>query len=88
MKSRNNFVNEKYICTIYCIAQNFDGGDFDGYQLFKYLTENILTDAFCLSLFTCNCCIVFKQFDGLNFGGLVGKCQNVNFPLSKFCAIR
>ena len=42
----------------------------------------------CLSPYTCKCCIVFKQFDGLNFDGLAGnqKCQN--FSPSKFCAIR
>ena len=39
----------------YRIAQNFDGGNFDGYWLFKYLTENILTDGDCLSLYTCKC---------------------------------
>ena len=37
---------------------------------------------------TCKCCIVFKQFDGLNFDGLAGKHQKChNFPPSKFCAI-
>ena len=55
------------------------GGNFDGYQLFKYLTENILTGALCLSLYTCKRCIVFKQFDGLNFDGLVGKHQKRQF---------
>ena len=29
----------------YRIAQNFDGGNFDGYLLLKYLTESILMDA-------------------------------------------
>ena len=38
--------------------------------------ENILMDGHCLSLYTCKCCIVFKQFDKLNFDGLAGKCQN------------
>ena len=42
--------------------------------------ENILTDGHCLSPYTCKCCIVFKQFDGLNFDGL--KCQN--FPHQNF----
>ena len=37
--------------------------------------ENILTDGHCLSPYTCKCCIVFKQFDGLNFDGLTGKYQ-------------
>ena len=32
----------------YHIAGNFDGGNFDGYRLFKYLTETILMDAHCL----------------------------------------
>ena len=74
----------------YHIAQNFDGGKiFDGYRLFKYLMENILTDGHCLSPYTCKCCIVIKQFDGLNFDGLAGKHQKrQNFPPSKFCAIR
>ena len=37
---------------------------------FKYLMENILTDGYCLSPYTCKCCTVFKQFDGLDFDGL------------------
>ena len=61
------------------IVQNFDGGNFDGYRLFKYLMENILTDGHC------NCCIVFEQFDGLNFDCLAGKRQKrQNFPPSNF----
>ena len=55
------------------------GENFDGYRLFKYLMENILTDGHCLSPYTCKCCIDYKQFDGLNFDGLAGKrqkCQN------------
>ena len=69
----------------YCIVQNFDRGIFDGYWLSKYLTENILTDSHCLSPYTCKCCIVFKQFDRLNFDSLAGKHQKCrNFPLSKF----
>ena len=60
------------------------GETFDGYWLFKYLT-----DGHCLSPYTCKCCIVFKQFDGLNFDGLAGKRQKrQNFPPSKFCAIQ
>ena len=52
------------------------------------MTENILTDGHLLSAYTCKCCIVLKQFDGLNYDGLAGKCQKrQNFPLSKFCAI-
>ena len=35
-------------------------GNFDGYWLFKYLMENILTDGYCLSPYTCKCYIVFK----------------------------
>ena len=67
----------------YRIAQNFDG-----YWLFKYLTENILTDGDCLSPYTCKRPIVFKQFDGLNFDGLAGKHQKCqNFPPSKVCVI-
>ena len=56
--------------------QNFDGGNYDGYWLFKYLMENILMDGHYLSPYTCKCCIVFKQFDGLNFDGPAGKHQN------------
>ena len=59
-------------------------GNFDGYWLFKYLTENILIDGYCLSPYTCKCCIIFKQLDRLNFDGLVGKHQKCqNFPLSQ-----
>ena len=48
-------------------------------------SSNILTDGYCLSPYTCKCCIVFKQFDRLNFDGLAGKHQKrQNFPLSKF----
>ena len=66
----------------YCIAQNFDGGNFDGYWLFKYLTESILTDVYCLSPYNCKHSTVFKQFDGLNFDGLAGMCQkHQNFAL-------
>ena len=57
---------------VYRIVQNIDGGNFDGYWLFKYLTENILMDGHCLSPYTCKLCIVFKQFDWLNFDGLAG----------------
>ena len=53
------------------------GGNFDGYWLFKYFSENILTDGHYLSPYTCKCCIVFKQFDKLNFDGLAGSVQNV-----------
>ena len=52
------------------------GGNFDRYQLFKYLIENILTDGHCLSPYTCKRCIVFKQLDGLNFDSSAGKHQN------------
>ena len=69
----------------YCIAQNFNGGNFDGYWLFKYLTENILTDDHCLSPYTYKHCIVFKQYDRLNFDSLAGKHQKrQKFPQSKF----
>ena len=51
--------------------------------------ENILTDGYCLSPYTCKCCTVLKQFKGLNFDGLAGKCQKgQNFPRSKFSFIR
>ena len=65
------------------------GGNFDGYSLFKYLTGNILMDGHCLSPYTHKRCIVFKQFDGLNFDGLARKRQrHQNFPPSNFCTIR
>ena len=52
-------------------------------------SSNISTDGHCLSPYTCKHCIVYEQFDGLNFDGLAGKHQKrQNFPLSKFCAIR
>ena len=61
----------------YCIAQNFDRGILTD----TYLTENILTDGHCLSPYTCKRCIVFKQFDELNFDGLAGKRQRCQgFP--------
>ena len=45
-------------------------------------------DGHCLSPYTCKRCIVFKQFDGLNFDGLAGKPSKTSkLPLSKFCAI-
>ena len=50
---------------------------------------NILMDRYRLSPYTCKCCTVLKQFDGLNCDGLAQKCQKrQNFPLSKFCAIQ
>ena len=62
---------------IYLIGQNFDG-----YWLFKHLTENILKDGHYLSPHTCKHCIVFKQFNELNFDGLAGKHQKYqNFAL-------
>ena len=64
------------------------GGNFDEQLLFKYLTENILTDGHCLLPYTCKHCVVFKQFDGLTFDGLAGSClKRQNFPPAKFCAI-
>ena len=38
--------------------------------------ENILTDGYCLSPYTCQRCTVFKQFDELNFDGPAQKHQN------------
>ena len=70
---------------IYHIAQNFDRGNFDRYWLFKYLTENILRDDHCRSPCTCKRCIIFEQFDGLNFDGPAGKYQKrQNFPHHNF----
>ena len=57
------------------------GGNFDGYWVFKDLTENILTDAQCLLPYISKCCIVFKQFDRLNFDSLtVESIKNIKFP--------
>ena len=36
---------------------------------------NIITDGHCLSPYTYKRCIVFKQFDGLNFDRPTEKCQ-------------
>ena len=42
-------------------------------------------DGHSLSPYTCKCSIVFKQFDGLYFGGLAGKCQKCqNSPHHNF----
>ena len=39
-------------------------------------------DGHCLSPYTCKCCAVFKQFDGLNFDGPADKHQkHQNFPI-------
>ena len=66
-------------------STKFDEANFNGYWLFKYLTEIILTDGHCLSPYTYKRCIVFKQFDGLNFDGLAGKRQKrQNFPCQNF----
>ena len=47
--------------------------------------ENILTDGHCPLLYTCKCCIVFKQFDRLKFDRLAGKHQKrQNFPRQNF----
>ena len=77
----------KQLCTVlkYRTVHNFDRGNFDGYRLFKYYTENILMDGYCLSPYTCKCCIVFKKFDRLNFDGLAQKCQKrQNSPCQNF----
>ena len=68
------------------MAQNFDWGEtLTDTDSSKYLMENILTDGHCLSPYTCKRCIVFKQFDGLNFDGLDGKRQKCqNFPNQNF----
>ena len=53
------------------------------------MTENILTVGQCLSPYTCKCCIVFKQFDGLNFDGvyIAGKCQNSPVKVLRFTVV-
>ena len=44
-------------------------------------------DGYCILPYTCKCCTVLKQFDGLNFDGLAGKSKTSkfypgqNFPL-------
>ena len=61
------------------------GGNFDRYRLFKYLTENILTDGHYLLPCICKRCNVFKIFDGLKFDSLAGKRQKrQNFPCQNF----
>ena len=45
------------------------------YRRIVPLMENILMDGHCLSLYACKHCIVFKQFDRLNFDGLAQKHQ-------------
>ena len=43
-----------------------------------------MMDDYCLSRYTCKCCTIFKQFDGLNFDGLAGKHRKrQNFPRQK-----
>ena len=39
------------------------------------MTLQYFMDGYCLSPYTCKHCIVFKQFDELNFDGLAGKHQ-------------
>ena len=70
----------------YCIEQILMGKILtDTAWLFKYLMEHILTDDYCLSPYTCKSCTVLKQFDGLNFDGLVRKRQKrQNFPCQNF----
>ena len=66
-------------------SKKIDRRNFDGYWLFKYLTENTVMDGYCLSPYTCKCCIVFKQFHGLNFDNLAGKHpKHQNFPHQNF----
>ena len=53
----------------YRIAPNFDGGNVDGYRLFKkyiymYLMKNILTVGHYLSPYNCKHCIVFNKLMG------------------------
>ena len=69
---------------LYHIEQNSDGGKIHGYWVFKYLMENILTDAHCLSPYISKRCIVFKQFDSL----AVKYQKHQNFLPSKFCTIQ
>ena len=65
--------------------QNFDGEILTDTDSSKYLTETILTDGYRLSPYTCKRCTVLKQFDRLNFGNLVRKCQKrQNFPRQNF----
>ena len=47
--------------------------------------ENILMDGHCCSTCTCECSVIFKQFDGLNFDGQAGKHQKrQTFPHQNF----
>ena len=42
-------------------------------------------DGHCLSPYTCKRCITVKQFDGLNFDGLAGKCQKRQNSALRYC---
>ena len=79
----------EFICTYTnCIVQNFYREKFDGYRLFKYLMEEILTDGRPISPCICKCCNASKWFIRVNFGYLTGnhqKCQQ--FTPSQFCVM-
>ena len=62
----------------YGIAQNFGGGNFDVYWLFKYLMENILTDGHRLS--PCLC----KYFNAFINGWVKFWQSSQNFPCQNF----
>ena len=52
-------------------------------MILQIFDENILTDGYCLSPYTCKRCTILKQFDRLNCDGLARKCQkHQNFPPS------
>ena len=59
----------------YGIVQNCAEGKFWQILTFQIFDGKILTDGHCLSPYTYKHCIIFKQFDDLNFHGLAGKCQ-------------
>ena len=88
-KTRYGFTKDSpYIFYGVPYSAKFWWGKFWRTLTLRIFDGNILTDGHCLSPYTCKGCIVFKQFDGLNFDGLAGKHQkHQNFPQSKFPAI-
>ena len=71
------FLPPKLSCIPYS-GEILTGENVDRHRLFKYLTENILTDGHCLLLNA----VLPSNFKGLNFDGLAGKHQN--FPLHDY----
>ena len=75
-----------YVCLYVCMYilyiqlhipynAKFWPGNFWQILTLQICDRKYLTDGHCLSPYTCTCCIVFKQFDRLNFDGLAEKHQ-------------